>query len=137
VFLDTNVFLYAVGGDSPHRDPCRALLAAVGDGSVDGVTSTEVLQEILHVRSRRAGLSDATGAVRTVADMVAEVLPVTRQDVLTACKSLDAHPRLAVRDALHVAVMKGAGIRVLVSVDMDFDVVKEIKRVHPKDALGL
>jgi len=135
MFLDTNVFLYAIGAESPHREACRSLLLAVGEGRVDAVTSSEVLQEILHVRSRRVDMKDAISAVRAAAAMVAEVLPVTMEDVLSACKVLEKHPQMAARDALHVAVMKAARIHTLISVDKDFDALKEIDRVHPKDAL--
>jgi predicted nucleic acid-binding protein len=77
LFLDANVFLHAIGADSPHRTACRAVLEAVGQGKLDGITSSEVLQEILHVRSRRMNVKDAASAVRAAADLVAEVLPVT------------------------------------------------------------
>jgi predicted nucleic acid-binding protein len=137
VFLDTNVFLYAIGGEGLHRDPCRAVLAAVGQGVLDGVTNSEVLQEILHVRARRVDTKDATKAARAAAGMVADVLPVTREDVLDACRVLDAHPALGARDALHVAVMKNAHITLLVSVDRDFDSVGTLKRLDPADALRL
>jgi predicted nucleic acid-binding protein len=135
VFLDANVFLYAVGGDSPHRASCRAVVEAVGKGTIDGITSTEVLQEILHVRSRRSGVKDATNAARAAAEIVADVLPVTKPDILVACDILDIHPRPAARDALHVAVMRNARIRLLVSLDKDFDAFADIKRVSPTEAL--
>jgi uncharacterized protein len=134
VFLDTNVFLYAIGAESPHRRPCRDVLAAVGKGALDAVTSSEVLQEVLHVRSRRVDLKDGLQATRAAAAMVAAVLPVTGDDVLAACKVLDKHPQLAARDALHVAVMKAHQVQTLISVDKDFDVIRDIKRLEPKDA---
>ncbi len=137
LFLDANVFLYAIGGEGPHREPCRAVLASVGKGALDAVTSTEALQELLHVRARRVGLVDATQAVRSAAGMVAEVLPVTAEDILDACSLLDSHPSLGVRDALHVAVMRNARIGLLVSVDQDFDSVKSLRRLDPKEALDL
>ena len=137
VFLDANIFLYAVGGDGPHRDSCRAVLAAVGEEIIEGVTSSEVLQEILHVRSRRLGLKDATSAVRAAAALVAAVLPVSHEDVLAACDLLDARPQLGARDALHVAVMVRAKILTIVSVDKDFDALKRVRRLGPKEALRL
>ncbi len=137
VFLDANVFLYAVGGEGPHRQPCRDLLQAVGDGGLEAVTNTEVLQEIVHVRARRLGIKDAVVAVRAASDLVREVLPVKREDVLEACKLLERHHGLGARDALHAAVMKNGSIHLLVSVDGDFDVLKEIRRLNPKDALAL
>lgn len=136
-FLDANIFLYAIGGDSPHREGSRDVLAATGSGRVDAVTSSEVLQEILHVRSRRVGTEDALRAVRAAAELVAEVLPVTREDVLDACRLIEGHPKLGARDALHAAVMKNAGLKLLVSIDTDFDVLKTVKRLSPSDALAL
>jgi predicted nucleic acid-binding protein len=132
-FLDTNVFLYAVGGEGPHRAACRALLAAVGDGELDGVTSSEVLQEILHVRSRRLGWSDATATVRAAAALVADVLPVSHYDVLAACDLIDRHPNLGARDSLHVAVMRSADIDTIISMDADFDAVPNLRRIHPDE----
>jgi predicted nucleic acid-binding protein len=137
VFIDANIFLYAVGGDGPHREPCKAVLAAVADGALEGVTSTEVLQEILHVRARRLGVIDAAAAVRAAAALVAEVLPVTVDDVLGACDLATGHHRLGARDALHVAVMRNGGITTIVSLDEDFDCIKHIKRLRPEDAIGV
>jgi predicted nucleic acid-binding protein len=134
VFLDTNVFLYAIGAESPHREPCRDALLAAGDGHLDAVTSSEVLQEILHVRTRRVNLRDGIKAARSAAAMVAEVLPVTGDDVLAACKILERYTQISARDALHVAVMKASHIQTLISVDKDFDAIKDIRRVDPKDA---
>jgi predicted nucleic acid-binding protein len=136
-FLDANVFLYAIGADSPHRDPCRAVLEAVGEGKLDGVTSSEVLQEILHVRSRRVDVQDGVSAVRAAAGMVAEVLPVTSEDVLEACRLMESHSSLDARDALHAAVMINADLHVLVSLDSDFDVLPQLKRMAPELALSL
>jgi uncharacterized protein len=135
VFLDANIVLYAIGADSPHRAPCRAVLEAVGQGKLEGVTSSEVLQEVLHVRSRRMNVQDA--AVRAAAELVAEVLPVTREDVLEARRMREAHAGLGARDALHAAVMKNSELHVLVSVDRDFDVLPELKRIEPAQALSL
>ena len=137
IFVDADVFLYAVGAESPHRDACRAVLQAVGAGKLDGVTSSEVLQEILHVRARRVSVQDAASAVRAAADLVAEVLPVTARDVLEACRLLGAYSGLGARDAVHAAVMKTSQLHLLVSVDRDFDAITELKRLHPMDALEL
>jgi len=136
VFLDSNIFLYAVGGESAHRAHCRDLLKSVGDGHLSAVTNTEVLQEILHVRSRRGSLSDAIAAVRAAAGLVAEVLPVTKTDVLVACDLFQRYPILGARDALHAAVMKNASLHLIVSVDTDFDVIKDYRRLSPGDALS-
>ncbi len=137
VFLDANIFLYATGGEGPHRQFCPAVLRAVAEGALDGATSTEVLQEILHVRARRFGRAAAGTAVRAASALVADVLPVRREDVRAACDLLNRHPQFGARDAGHVGVMINAQIPVLVSVDQDFDVLNTVRRVSPEAALGL
>jgi hypothetical protein len=66
----------------------------VGREAIDGVTSTEVLQEILHVRAPGRGPGDAVAAVRSATALVSEVLPVTKDDVGRACERLEASPGL-------------------------------------------
>lgn len=102
LFIDANVFLYAIGGESPHREDCRAVLSAVADGHLEAVTNTEVLQEILHVRKRRLGARDAISAVRAAATLVTEVLAVGVADVFAACDLLEEHKQLSARDSLHL-----------------------------------
>ena len=87
------------------------------------------------MRSRRFGTADATSAVRQAAALVSDVLPVTSADVLGACDLLEQLPQLQARDALHVAVMRSAGIVRLVSIDQGFDAVPGIERVDPQQAL--
>ena len=53
VFIDSNIPMYVAGRDHPNREPSMRFLERVRAGVVDGVTSTEVLQEILF---RYAGL---------------------------------------------------------------------------------
>lgn len=137
MFLDANVFLYAIGGDNPHREACRAILSAAGRGTLEAVTDSEVLQEILHVRSRRVNVRDGAAAVRAAAAIVADVLPVTRADVPVACDLLERHPTLGARDAMHVAVMTNARLTLIVSVDRDFDCVETLKRLEPVHAIGV
>lgn len=137
LFIDANIFLCALGAEAPQREPCRELLAAVGEKRLDAVTNTEVLQELLYVRSRRLGVKDAFVAVRAAAQIVREVLPVTVEDVLLACRILERHPALSARDALHAAVMRNGSIHMMASMDAAFDEVTEVNRLDPQTALEL
>ena len=58
ILLDTSVLVYAVGAEHPLREPCRAVIAAVGDGTIAATTTVEVLQEFAHVPARRRGRDD-------------------------------------------------------------------------------
>jgi predicted nucleic acid-binding protein len=55
VFLDTNVFLYAIGAQHPLKAAGQQVLERVGNGTLEAVTSTEVIQEILYPRCGSRG----------------------------------------------------------------------------------
>ena len=59
ILLDTTVLVYAVGDAHPLRQPCRQLVEAVRDAHLRATTTTEVIQEFAHVRSRRRPRHDA------------------------------------------------------------------------------
>lgn len=52
--LDTTILVYAKGADHPLRDPCRRLIAAIEEGRVLATTTSEVIQEFVHVRASDA-----------------------------------------------------------------------------------
>lgn len=130
-FLDTNIFLYAGGADHPQREPCLRVLRKAADGTLDATASTEVVQEILYVLTRRGRRGDAVSLARHVASLFPDLLPVTRDDMLVACELAERYPGLSVRDAVHVATMLRNGVKRIVSVDEDFDQLREIRRVNP------
>jgi len=131
IFLDTNVFLYAAGRPHPEHAACVAVLQRVAAGSLDATSSTEVVQEILHVLSRRGRREQALMLARGLIALFPDLLSVTRGDVSSACILLDQYPRLSARDALHASTMLRNGIDTIVSADADFDSVDGIRRVTP------
>lgn len=133
VFVDTNVFLYAAGGEHPLRDPCRSALARWQEGSVAATTSTEVVQEVLFVLRRRGEHDKGLFLARQVMDLFPDLLPVTREVMGFACRICEAQPGLPTRDAVHVGTMLQHGISRIVSTDQDFDQVHEIVRIPPDE----
>lgn len=130
--MDTNVFLYAIGTPHHYREPCRAIVDALGAGRLRGETSVETLQEIVHHRRRRED-PEATTTGRRAADVCAAIHPVDLELALAAFDLIDLHPGLPTRDALHAATALTAGLHVMLSTDSDFDPVSGIQRVDPAD----
>jgi hypothetical protein len=116
-FVDSNLFIYAVGRSHPLRDEARAFFAAAGREGTPLVTSAEVLQELLHVYLpvQRAATLDA--ALELASRSVDRVLPVEAADVEQARTLLDEHPALAARDLLHLAICRRHGINDLRTFD--------------------
>ena len=48
VYIDSNIPMYAAGLEHPNKEPSIKILESVSSGKVIGVSSTEVLQEILY-----------------------------------------------------------------------------------------
>ncbi|MEO8470527.1 MAG: type II toxin-antitoxin system VapC family toxin [Chloroflexota bacterium] len=134
VFIDTAIVMYAGGADHPMRQPCQRLLARVADGTLDAVTSVEVIQEILHrftaIRRPEIGAAMARDAL----DLFAPVLPVTHAVMRRMPELIEAHPTLSARDLVHVATCLQEGIADIVSPDRGFDSVPGIRRVDPLGA---
>jgi hypothetical protein len=131
-YVDTNVFLYAIGTEHGYREPCRELVRALGRGSLAGETSVETLQEISHHRRRR-GDPAATERARAAAGLCRALHAVDAEIAFTALDLVDSHPELPSRDAVHAATALARGLRSVVTADADFDMVPGLERVDPLD----
>lgn len=130
IFLDSNVLVYLIGAPHPNRDLAFAAIDRLARSGERMVTSAEVMQELLHLFSKRpasAALQQALNALRGLAD---EIYPVEAEDVDRAHSVWRAHSGLSSRDALHVAVMQRRGVKRILSYDRDFDRIATIERVY-------
>lgn len=136
LFIDTAVIMYAGGGDHPLREPCGLIIERVGAGELDAVTSTEVVQEIVHrfMAIRRPDIARAMA--RRTMDTFAPVIPLTHALMRRLPDLIERYPTLSARDLVHVATCIHEGITKIVSPDRGFDVVQEIRRVPPEDFAG-
>lgn len=133
IFVDTNILMYAGGSDPEWRAICGSALKRLLDGGLMPVTNAEVLQEILHRYVSQRRTADVRAILDAAVDLCTEVIPVTARHTARALELLLEHPRLAARDAIHVATMEERGVRTLLSVDQDFDGVPGVDRLDPRD----
>ena len=131
IFLDSNVFLYAAGREHPLRTPCRAALRRIAAGSIPAAISSEVIQELLHVVSRRNPRSEAVRLARQALELVPEVLPVRRQEVELACALIHESDSVNIRDAVHVATMRLHGLTEILTADRHFASIEGVRRLDP------
>lgn len=103
IFVDTNVFMYAVGRPHPLRDVARAELLGHVEQQRPLATSAEVLQELLHAYLPVGRLRTLDAALRLALDLTT-VWPVEADDVRDGRDLHARHPGLAARDLLHLAV---------------------------------
>jgi len=133
LFLDTNVFLYAAGGDHPLRKPCQDILRRVAEGELIATTSSEVVQEVLYVISRRGLRDQAVQLARSIIGAFPTMLEVGGREIGVTCDLMESTPELSPRDAVHAATMITHDVATIVTADPHFDRLANIHRVAPED----
>lgn len=112
--------MYACGTDSPQKEPCLALLEKIKTEQVDGVSSAEVLQEILHRYWALGRIKDGMGVYNQFRSLPLRWLEILPEDVDEARLLLENNSRLSSRDALHIAVMRRHRITKIATYDKGF-----------------
>ena len=103
IFVDTNVFMYAVGRDHPLRPEARGFFERVVEQEHVLATSAEVLQEMLHAYLPVDRLGTLDLALEIVRRTVATVWSIDDGDLRLARGLAEAHAGLGARDLLHLA----------------------------------
>lgn len=122
--------MYIVGAAHPHKTDSQVLLEGLVATGQRLVTDAEVLQEILHRYAAIDKREAINPAFQVVLDIVDEIFPIEKPDVLRAAEIAQGRARLSARDALHIAVMERHEIRSILSFDSDFDRWPGLKRIH-------
>ena len=103
IFVDSNVFIYAVGVPHPRRDESRQFFEECRREGTSLFTSAEVLQELLHVYVRQGRFDVLEDAMRLVESSGVEVWPLEEEDVREAHRLVEENPGLQARDLCHLA----------------------------------
>jgi predicted nucleic acid-binding protein len=129
VFVDANVVMYTAGREHPNRAPAQRFMERVGRREIQGVTSTEVLQELLYRYTRIGQLRAGCDVYAEVVNACIAVLPVELPDTDRALDLLSSAPGTSPRDAIHAAVMLNNDIEWIATFDRGFDRIPGIRRL--------
>lgn len=134
---DTSIFIYALGGDHPYREPCREIVRRATAGELQGEASADLIQELAHQRFRRTGdRADACRSSRNVTKLV-KLHSVEPDDVLRGVGLFESNPRLDARDAVFAAVALNQGIDAILTTDRAFEGIDGLERIDPTDEQAL
>ena len=103
IFVDTNVFMYAVGRPHPLRNPAREFFAECTRSRTPLCTSAEVLQELAHAYLPVARVQTLDAALALITKSRVEVWPLEQEDVTLARQLHAQHPTLGARGLCHLA----------------------------------
>jgi uncharacterized protein len=134
---DTSIFVYALGGEHPYREPCREIVRRATAGDLQGEASADLLQELLHQRIRRTGDRPiAVTSVRKVSKLI-WWHPLEIDDVQRGIDLFATHAGLDSRDAVFAALALNRGIDAILATDRAFDEVAGLERIDPLDERAL
>jgi predicted nucleic acid-binding protein len=129
IFIDSNVPMYLVGSEHPHKVDAQSLLERCIADDERLVTDAEVLQEILHRYSAIDRLEAISPAFQAILGVVDEVFAVELPDIERAKDILLSTQQLSARDAVHLAIMERHQVETILSFDSGFDGYPGITRL--------
>jgi predicted nucleic acid-binding protein len=137
IYLETNVFIYAVEGTSETSEAAKKLIAALRARPGMASTSELALAEVLAPTARPDALAPAVKR-RAYLDLLVEsgfieLLTVSRA-VLLDTADLRSAMKMRLADAIHLASAMRAGCQFFVSSDRDFRRLPEsISWIEPNE----
>jgi hypothetical protein len=129
IFVDSNVPMYLVGAEHPHKHDAQRLLDMhIARGELL-VSDAEVLQEIVHRYSAISRLDAIQPAFDALLSVVDDVHPVDLPVVEDSKQIVLGRYGVSARDAVHLAVMRRHGIVRIMSFDSGLDAFPGIERL--------
>lgn len=110
IFVDTSVFMYAVGREHPLKDEARAFFRNQGNTGEPLATSAEVLQELIHAYVPVNRLDALDAALLLVTSRTGAIWSLDAEDAFLARQLVAKHPGLRARDLLHLACCRRRGV---------------------------
>ena len=117
IFVDTNVFMYAVGRAHPLREEARSFFLEHVSAHPPLVSSAEVLQELTHAYLPVNRVATLDAALYLARARLREIWPVELEDVELARSLMERHRGLGARDLLHVACCRRHGVKRIKTFD--------------------
>ena len=117
IFVDTNVFMYAVGRSHPLREPAQQFFVEASRNSTPLCTSAEVMQELVHAYLPTGRLQTLDAALSLIARASVEVWPLEEDDVALARRLHEQNPTLQARDLCHLASCRRRGVSEIKTFD--------------------
>jgi predicted nucleic acid-binding protein len=138
IYLDTNIFLYAIQQHEKYGNACATILQDVQDKKIKAISSTITLAEMIGALQKiNDELKKRGNRPIRIEESFDAILnyPVTWLDIspILIRKSLDHTNILFGVDCIHRESMELHGIEKIISADRDFDTIPGIRRIDPLD----
>lgn len=129
IYLDANIFIYAVINTDKEGEYCRKILTKLVKNELDGHTSFITWDEFVHIIKKHKGREIAILEGNKFLEFPNLRFLKVNEDVIIKAQSLISKYSINPRDAIHAATALVNNINEIISNDKDFDTIKEIKRI--------
>ena len=120
IFVDTNIFMYAVGRPHALQTPAQRFFVEANLSGAPLCTSAEVMQELAHAYLPAGRLQTFDATLELIASGAVEVWPLEEADVALARRLHEQYPSLQARDLCHMASCRRRGVREIKTFDQTF-----------------
>jgi predicted nucleic acid-binding protein len=117
IFVDSNLFVYAVGRQHSLRSEAQKFFLDAATKRTPLVTSAEVLQELLHIYLPVERIETLDNALQLAVESVDQIFDVTADAVIQARMLADEYSFLSARDLIHLSVCRLNNITQLKTFD--------------------
>lgn len=138
IYVDTNVFIYAIENHPEYGEACKRILLDIEKGRLKACASILVLVEIINVLTKINKIIEERGKrpldVRKNVDAILS-LPIVWFDLnflIIKRASEYTYPVTGI-DYFHVAIMEINIVWEVISADKELDKIKFIRRIDPKE----
>ena len=121
--------MYLVGASHPNKDRLLDILMPLVQSGERFITDVEVYQEVLHRYTAIRRLDATDSAFASLDAIVDDVLTFEMSEIHAAREIVRTVDGISARDAIHVAVMRKAGMNRILSFDRGFDLCQGIDRL--------
>ena len=120
IFVDTNVFMYAVGRPHALQTYAQDFFIEANRSGTPLCTSAEVMQELAHAYLPTGRLQTFDATLGLMASAGVEVWPLEEADVALVRQLYEQYPALRARDLCHLASCRRRGVREIKTFDRTF-----------------
>jgi predicted nucleic acid-binding protein len=130
VYLDTNIWIYALEGFAPFVHPLTALFERVDAGELTSVTSELTLAEVLvkPFQAKQPDLQQIYMDTLQSGDSLT-IVPLLRATLIEAARLRAQYPALKLPDAVHAATALTSGAHLFVTNDARFRAIGALQAI--------
>jgi len=131
-YIDSNIFFYARIMDKRYGETCSKILKGIFRGEIEAVTSVLTPIEVANaLRKHGVSREDVRNTIDAMLSLDMEIYETDMIDIAEAIRISEEFD-ISPHDAVHIAIMKKAGVTRIISADKDFDRITGIERIDPE-----